>query len=277
MRPGPDRSVTVLRHWSDWPCQTPAEAGRLPPMADARRYEDQEVRRIFDLATRGDGPGAPPLLSPEGLTLSELQDVGREVGLEPDRIAHAALVLDAGREVLPRGTSLGMPTSVGRTVQLPRPVTDREWELLISELRETFGAKGRVTSHGGLREWSNGNLHAFVEPTETGHRLRLTTFKSSAMAVNAMGAGMIAFALMILIVLLGKGDPGGRFVVPLFFSLFGGGLLASNVVGLPRWADERERQMEYIANRAKALLGAPLRDDDPTVRGRPESGEDPTR
>jgi hypothetical protein len=201
------------------------------------------------------------------LTLSELQDVGREVGLEPGRIAHAALVLDADREVLPRGTWLGMPTSVGRTVALPRAMTDREWELLISELRETFGAKGRVTSHGGLREWSNGNLHAFVEPTETGHRLRMTTFKSSAMGVNAMGAGMLVFALMILIMILSKEDPGGRLILPLFFGLFGGGLLASNVVGLPRWADQREQQMEYIANRARALLGAHVRDDDPTAQG----------
>jgi len=47
-----------------------------------------------------------------------------------------------------------------------------------------------------------------------------------------------------------------------FFAIFGGGVLAANNIRLPRWANERERQMEYIANRAKALIGAPTSDDD---------------
>ena len=224
-------------------------------MADERRYRDQEIRKIFELATSGDDVGAPSLSNPDGLTLSELQDVGREVGLEPGRVARAALVLDSDRETLPRGTTLGMPTSVGRVVELPRAVTDREWELLVAELRATFGAKGHVTSHGNLREWSNGNLHAFVEPTETGHRLRLTTVKGSAMEMNVVGGVLLMFALMVFIILLGKDDPGARFVIPLFFALLGGGAVASNVLGLPRWANEREQQMEYIASRARALIG----------------------
>ena len=52
-----------------------------------------------------------------------------------------------------------------------------------------------------------------------------------------------------------KEDPGGRWVVPLFFALFGIGAFGANVIGLPRWAKEREQQMEYIASRAKALVG----------------------
>ena len=232
-------------------------------MTDERRYGDQEIRRIFNLAMGGDetaGASAPS--ATDGLTLAQLQDVGREVGLEPERVARAAMLLDSDEGVLPRRRTLGMPTSVGRIVELPRAMTDREWELLVSELRMTFSAKGRVTSHGNLREWSNGNLHAFVEPTETGHRLRLTTFKGDAMSINAIGGFFLLFALMIFVVLLGKEDPGGRFIVPILFALVGGGALATNVLALPRWANEREEQMEYIANRAKALLATPAPEDD---------------
>jgi hypothetical protein len=147
-------------------------------------------------------------------------------------------------------------------VPLPRAPTEREWELLIAELRTTFGAKGEVTSHGGLREWSNVYLHAFIEPTAEGYRLRLADSISGAAAMPVIGGFFIAFALLILIVLLGKDDPGFRFVVPAFFTLIGGGMIVGTRVALPRWADERERQMEHITQWATALIGAPESDDD---------------
>jgi len=126
-----------------------------------------------------------------------------------------------------------LPTSVGSIVPLPRGPSDREWELLIAELRTTFGGKGVVTSQGGLREWSNGTLHAFIEPTQTGHRLRLTDSRVAAVGGIALGGSLLAFALLILVILLGKVDPGFRFAVPVFFSLIGGGLIAGSVMPLP--------------------------------------------
>jgi len=224
-------------------------------MTDERRYRDDEIRRIFDLATRGDEVSTPSVAPQDGLTLGQLQDVGREVGLAPERVARAALSLDAHEEVLPRRTTLGMPTSVGRVVELPRALTDHEWELLVAELRTTFGAKGHVTSHGSLREWSNGNLHALIEPTESGHRLRMTTRKGSAMELNLVGGVMLLFALLTFVILAAKGDAAARYVIPIFFALIGSGALATNALSLPRWAAEREEQMEYIASRVKGLLG----------------------
>ena len=143
-------------------------------MSKERRYRDHEIRQILDLAIgQEDGP-AQSLPAVDGLTLLELQDVGREVGLPSDRITQAVAAFEGRGESVPRGTTLGLPTSVGRVVPLPRSPSDREWELLIAELRTTFGGKGEVTSHGGLREWSHGSVQAFIEPTEIGHRLRLT-------------------------------------------------------------------------------------------------------
>ena len=116
----------------------------------------------------------------EGLTLAELQAIGHEVGLPPERIFEAASALDRRREVPPSRTSLGVPISVGLTVDLPRAPTDREWDMLVAELRTTFRARGRVESTGGSRQWVNGNLHAYVEPTQSGYRLRMGTLKGNA-------------------------------------------------------------------------------------------------
>ncbi len=232
-------------------------------MADERKYREDEIREIFALATSADGASLPALADQEGLTLGELQEVGREVGLAPERVADAAATLDVRSETLPRRTSLGAPVSVGRVVELPRAATDREWQFLVAELRETFGAKGQVTSHGDIREWTNGNLHAVLEQTEAGHRLRLGTHKGDATEVTAIGAIFLVMALILVAIMAIAGKTGVALILPALFALTGGGSLAWNFLRLPRWADEREHQMEHIAGRARALLEAPPLEKDP--------------
>lgn len=230
-------------------------------MSKERRYQDHEIRQILDLAIdQEDGP-AKSLPAVDGLTLVELREVGREVGLPPDRITQAVAAFEGRGKSVPRGTTAGLPTSVGRVVPLPRSPSDREWELLIAELRTTFGGKGEVTSHGGLREWSNGKLHAFIEPTETGHRLRLEDSNAAVVGI-VLGGFVLAFALMILMVLLGKDALDYRLAVPAFFSLLGGGLVAGSAMALPKWAREQERRMEQISRRAVSLLAPPGSRDD---------------
>ncbi len=75
---------------------------------------------------------------------------------------------------------LGLPLGVGRTVELGRKLTDEEWDHLVVDLRETFDARGQVRQDGSLRQWTNGNLQALLEPTPTGDRLRLRTMNGNA-------------------------------------------------------------------------------------------------
>ena len=219
-----------------------------------RRYGDEEVREIFSLATTG-GARDPSLPSESGgLTLDELQRIGQEAGIEPARVAQAAETLDARGRVAPVRRSLGLPIGLTRVVDLPRAPTDREWERLISEFRSTFGTQGRATTSGGLREWSSGNLHISVEPTERGEQLRLSTLKEDAMVLNGFGVLMSVMSLIMSAVVTAAGKPGKALVV---LGMFGGMALAAfgaNVIRLPRWAREREQQMEEIAERAVKLL-----------------------
>ncbi len=227
-------------------------------MTDERRYQEREIQEIFKRAASQEELGS----TGHDLTLAELQEIGRGVGLEPSRIADAAAALDTQREVLPRRKVLGMPVSVGGIVELERAPTDREWELLVAECRHTFGARGKVTSHGGLREWTNGNLHVCVEPTDAGHRLRLGTLKGNAMSVNALGFIGLAFgAVMLGAVLLKGGAPDDLFFFGALAAM-GAGALAFNALRLPRWAREREEQMEFIAGRARALIGEESKTED---------------
>ena len=210
---------------------------------------------ILSAAATGSGSGPTPLGSPPpGPAGPAHRRTDRRRARQPGRIAEAALAFEARREVLPRGTYLGAPTSVGRTIDLPRGLTDHEWGILVAELRETFGARGTVASHGGSREWTNGNLHAFLEPTTTGHRLRMGTLKGGAVPLMRAGAAGLALGLALLVLFIGEGLPAAAMVAVLI-ALAGGGIVGVNMFRLPRWAREREAQMEHIAGRVLALAG----------------------
>jgi hypothetical protein len=172
-------------------------------MTDERRYQDEEVAEIFEAAATPQRSNPRALSSGDGLTLEQLQEIGREVGVAPERIAEAATALDLRRSALPQRTNLGMTISASRTVGLPRAPTDREWELLVGELRETFQAQGKDGSQAGVRQWTNGNLHASIEPTEDGYRLRMGTLKGSAAAVNMMEITGILVGLIMLVSMAG--------------------------------------------------------------------------
>jgi len=224
-------------------------------MPDERRFNEEEVAEIFEAAADPAREPGSALARSDGLTLAELQAIGAEVGLPPERIARAAAALDVRREAT-RVIRLGMPVSVRRTVDLPRAPSDREWEMLVAELRATFNARGRESSRGEVREWSNGNLHAYVEPTEAGHRLRMGTTKGEAEPLNRFGAFSLVLALVTAILIVMGGRIDEDFVIPVMLALMGSLSLATNAIRLPSWAGERERQMEQIGERAVALLSA---------------------
>lgn len=220
----------------------------------SRRYGDDEVREIFRLATTGESGNRSLPAESGGLTLDQLQQIGQEAGIEPGRVAQAAAQLEVRGQPAPIRRSLGMPIGVSRVVDLPRAPTDREWERLVAEFRTTFGAQGRATSTGGLREWSQGNLHISLEPTEHGERLRLSTIKGNARALNRFAFIMGAVALVMGAVAAADGKPAKALAV---LGMFGGFALVAflaNLVRLPGWARERERQMASVGEYAVTLL-----------------------
>jgi hypothetical protein len=225
---------------------------------DDRRYTEGEVRKIIELATTR-ALTRPRPRPAEGLTLSDVQSIGSEVGVDPVAIARAAATLDAGLADPPR-RSLGMPIEVGRVIPLSRAPTDEEWDRLVAELRSTFGAQGKVSVQGGLREWRNGNLHASVEPGPGGYRLRLGSYKGDAHSVNALGATGVIAGATVFVSMLVSGEVAGAMIVPAVFGTAGVSAFLANMLRLPQWADRRARQMERVADRAAAMLSAPRED-----------------
>ena len=215
-------------------------------MAD-RHYNDDEVAAIFRTAAEGSESGTLPDSRADGLTLEDLQDIAREVGISPTAVSRAAQSLDRSREPAVQQTFLGLPIAVERTVALDRNLTDAEWELLIVQLREVFRARGVVRMHGSMREWSNGNLNAMLEPTPTGYQLRLATVKGNARSSTLVGAIMLGLATVVGFTgaahsALADAAPGIAALTSI-----GAALMATGPLRLPGWARLRRRQMDAIA------------------------------
>jgi hypothetical protein len=223
-----------------------------------RRYNDDEVAAIFAKAAEGQQtPAGVP--AEDGLTLSELQDIGREVGIAPEAVTRAARSLALYRPA-PTRRFLGFPLSVERTVTFSRRLTEGEWEQLVVQLRQVFNARGTLRTDGSFRQWTNGNLQALLEPTPTGQRLRLRTLNGAAR--SWISAGLVALgtstAVAISLALgghLANGTPG-----VVLLSTIGLGMLASGALRLPGWARLRRRQMEDIAAGLALQPGSPAGD-----------------
>lgn len=224
-------------------------------MTETRRYGDDEVAEIFEDASAQPPKRARARSVEGGLTLPELQAIGQEVGIPPERIAEAAGALDTRGRPTRRRTLMGLPVGVGHSVDLPRRPTEREWAMLVAELRETFSAQGKDVSRGEIHGWRNGNLHAYVEPTEGGYRLRMGTLKGDARAANRAGVFLGLFAAMLLVLMIVTGKPVEDFAVAAILGGMGVAAFGYNALRLPPWAREREEQMEHIAARARRLIG----------------------
>jgi hypothetical protein len=215
-----------------------------------RRYTEEEVAAIFERASEVSQAGPRQTSLAEGMTLAELQDIGREVGIPAESIALAAQTLGQSGQAASR-TFMGLPLGVARTVYLGRRLSDAEWERLVVDLRDTFNARGIVKTQGSLRQWTNGNLQVLLEPTATGDRLRLRTVKGGALGAVVGGILLVGLSAAGLIGAAAQGLLGDATLLSTMglSALAGAGIVASNAVRLPRWGRTRQQQMDEIAAR----------------------------
>ena len=213
-----------------------------------RRFSEEEVAEILKYASEVEHSDKSLVRAADGLTLADLEKIGREVGISPSAMQQAVRRVDTSDR--PTRTLLGFPIGVGRTVELDGKLTDDEWERLVADLRETFDARGTIRQEGSLRSWSNGNLQVLLEPTPNGQRLRFRTVKGSAQGMIALGLGVFSMAVVLALVgvFRGTADP-GFVVTTAAMGAAGAGLFAASAFGLPRWARLRRKQMDEIADR----------------------------
>lgn len=234
-------------------------------MTEPYRYDDDEVRVIFERATKVEPTTALPAAVREptrvgGFSLAEIQAIGIEAGIDPGRIAEAASTLTRFGSQRPARRGLRVPITAAHTTELPRTLTDLEWDHLVVRLRDTFGGAGTVRTEGSLRTWTHAHTQVLLEPTPSGARLRLTSLDWGAKqwldggvagAISGVGgAGLFG-------VLAAFGNSAAFLGVPMALV---GGIAA---LGLGSWVIGRtiaNRRVPQIEARLAALGASALRD-----------------
>jgi len=223
-----------------------------------RRFNEAEVAAIFKRATEAQLPRQQQLSSgSDGLSLAQPQEIGREVGIAPELVVEAAKLLDRRVSMTSR-RFMGFPIGVGRTIDLDRRLSESEWEQFVVDLRETFDARGTVKSDGSFRQWTNGNLQALLEPTPTGHRIRLRTTRGNALAWMSGAMVMIGLAAATSVATFVGGAGAASLTAVTELAVIGAGLFAAGALRLPGWARLRGKQMEQVAGRLAQTPGSPL-------------------
>ena len=217
-----------------------------------RRFTEDEVETILKNAAEVQHSDQGLVRAASGLTLAELEEIGREAGISAEAVQHAVRRLEKPDQ--PTKTFLGFPIAVGTSVELNRTLSDEDWDRLVVELRETFNARGLVTREGSLRTWRNGNLQVLLEPTPTGQRLRMRTLRGGARELMIGGAAMTTFsvAAWTAAVLQGPISDAGFLAAVGTLAVGGLGMFAAGSLRLPGWARMRRKQMDQIAERVES-------------------------
>ena len=247
-----------------------------------RTYTEEEVAAIFARSAERQRSGAVRDLS-TGLTLAEVEQAGREAGLDPASIRAAATELDTGYRY-PTRSKIAVAER-----WIEGPATTGAWEDLVASLRHQFGTNTSwwskdTASLGEAQEWmhtaaSGVSTTVTLSPREDRTLLRVVQETVGLENERRMGWLIAAFLALIPAMLAGGlvaetlalGDFAGVAAVVLV-------LVTGTALGGP-WLAARERnnrvrlaeQVQSIADDLANQLskGSPQ----PTARASSETSE----
>jgi hypothetical protein len=126
-------------------------------MADqhqGRRFNDGEIAQILKRASEIQ-QSEPGDQSRAGLSLSELEQVAGEAGIDPLFVRRAAADLDAAQMPQRESAFVGAPTLLQFERIVDGEVPESEYEMLVEEIRRTFSITGIVTTLGRSLAWTS--------------------------------------------------------------------------------------------------------------------------
>ncbi len=107
------------------------------------------LQRATEIEERRPGPG-----SGRGLSLAELHEIAREVGLSPDVINEAVTAVQAGRRSRPNAL-LGAPLTTKLVRAIPTALDNAAMQQLIRVIDERVDSAGTVTEALGTVRWTS--------------------------------------------------------------------------------------------------------------------------
>lgn len=221
-----------------------------------QRYSEKEVREI--LARAVEDRGSRALSAADGLTLSELKEVGAEVGIDGASLERAALAVRSKAPDRYVGL-IGAPTSLEVNRKVPVNLDGDIMPDLVALIRRGMGRSGELVEVHGMVEW-RAKGEAGERVISLASRNGSTMIQGSADLRNAViasytpvGIVSIIGAIIAFIAAADSGSAAGLVfaltIVPMVY------LLVRTVLG--RFIAGEERRLEEVVDElGHAILAA---------------------
>jgi hypothetical protein len=231
-------------------------------MSRGRRYTEQEIRTLFERAAeRQEQARRAEAASEAGLSLDELQRIGKSAGIDPEHVAAAAGDLEGADPARAADVRWGVPAEVRQTRLLSGLVSDEAWEQMVAELRHTYGEAGVAGQVGRVREWRSASgsekdaVHVTITPEGGGSRIAVAQRMENQQ--NEVREGVVAITAMViaLAILLFVGDFPAHYpwMIPLGIGGLGYGGFGGYWLWLRRHARRQEEEFRALADRLELI------------------------
>jgi hypothetical protein len=232
----------------------------MSPSDEERRYSDREFALILRMASKV--PAGPDPAPPQrGLTLPEIREIAMEVGIDPEGVSRAALLLtsvgDAGASRLIGGhprhrmehTIAGRvpPEAMNRVIEVARRGLDTQ-----GETREVLGALEWKGSTG------TATITVSIVPGEGETTLQASTDRTESLTAIYAGVGLsvtVVIAVTMGKLVFGETGPG---IAAAFLSGFPPGLLLARTLwkrSTKKWRERLLHLMDAMAREAEVVVG----------------------
>lgn len=167
---------------------------------DKRRYSDREMALILKRAATLQEQGPDAVAQEQSHTLTELERIAIEVGIDPRYVAEAAAAVDA-EPTAKKAPLLGAPISyqVGRIIEGEVPET--EFAEMLDAIRKVTGRQGEVSRVLGAFEWKtggpSGETHVAIAPRRGKTSIRIGGRYGAGAGFVYSATGAIGAALLV--------------------------------------------------------------------------------
>jgi len=177
----------------------------------------------------------------EGLTVKELQQVSKEVGLHPKYIQRALDELQAPAHLV-SSNIFGGPFTYHLSNSASGGLTEKEWEDVVSEIRRIHGGIGKTSKLGNTYEWEQrkqevGYVPIALSPKKDHTKININASYNHYASIIYTFTGVFGFVLLKAL----SEKIGLPFVTEILFSTLGTlGLMTGARFYLSNWMKKKK-------------------------------------
>ena len=223
-------------------------------MNNTQRFNRDEISKILKRAAELEHD-ENSVDDTDGLTLQELQQVSKEVGIDPKYIQQALRELQTPAQSL-TSNMLGGPFKYHILETAPGVLTEEEWEEVVSEIRRIHGGIGKTSKLGNTFEWEQrkkevGYIQISLSPKKDHTQIHLNANYRYYASMIYTFAGI--FGGIFLLVLSNK--MGLTVINQTIATVLGAaGVLTAARFYLSGWMKKKRKTYDKLINRFREML-----------------------